>query len=59
MSKLGAVHPGFCDSVIVVNSAEFADFMMSADVVNIIGKSTFSASFSFLKLQNYLKLWQF
>jgi exonuclease III len=44
--------PGFCAAAIAVNSAEFAEIMTSADSVQIRRKSAFSASFSFLKLQN-------
>ena len=43
---------GFCIAAIAVNSAEFGEFMNSTDCDQIIGKSAFSASFSFLKHQN-------
>ena len=47
-----AVPPGFCDSMIAVNSAEFANFMISVDFCKIIEKSIFSTSFTFLKHQS-------
>ena len=40
------------DSAIASNTTEFADLIIGVDCVNIVGKSAFSASFSFLKLQN-------
>jgi hypothetical protein len=47
-----SVPPGFCVAVIVVNSEEFVKSMSSMDSGQIIGKSPFVSSFSFLKHPN-------
>ena len=43
---LYSVPSAFCNTMIAVNSAEFAGFMISLDFGKITGKSAFSGSFS-------------